>query len=438
MRQRSTRAVAVLRTRFLHVTVASVLLAAPVRSSIIDWVEAVDIEQETFHTAVLSVSADEENWVAVDDGTAELRLRATGRCKKPSKVVRSTVYLDRAGGYDVLFNYANQGFGGPRTWDRLVTKSVGLNAGERQVVVAACRAEMARLLDRGDSRREILSENHLIDGPPIFRMRHYFGCDGELLNVDQETAGPKPVEMLVLCRRSTVLPPPHPTGPGNLQQSFGVTSATVEVDPNHANVVSRANLEVDAEIAVNGPGKVRFRLVHNGTPSEVGTLIFSKAGARQLTYPLVVRCDQPPASGGGGGFSSGPSDLHNGTVRVEILEPAAGVRHSEEAPYSVNCTDPGTVVTPLPDFTILDVKVGSGKALVRIRNRGVNGPATKLRATRAGGAPQQVDVPALGSGEEIDVDIPLPLGNQRSPVTFTVDPDHTVPESDESNNQAVH
>jgi hypothetical protein len=419
----------------------SLLLAASADAQIIDWVEAIDIEQESFFSPVLSVSADAQDWVEIDDATAELRLRATGRCKKPSRVGRSDVYLHRPGKVERVFFYFNTGLVDKiRDWDELVLENVALTVGEAQTVVASCQAETQRLLGQGKTLHEVLSQDRVIQGPALFQARHYFGCDGQLLNVDLETAGPKPVTTRVLCRASTELPEPLPPGPGDLTQTFGVTRAEVEVTPDHASVLIKADLTVDGAIEVNGPGRVRYRLVHNGQPSDVGTLNFSEAKTWERSWPLVVRCDQPqPAAGGGdiGEEAGVPPNVHTGTVRIEILEPTSGVRVSEEAAYSVNCEETGEVVTPQPDLTILEVKASdtNDNALVRVRNRGAAGaPATVLQAQRIGGAPVEAAVPALAQGAQADVPIAMPGGNAGAQVTFTVDPANDVAESDEGNN----
>jgi hypothetical protein len=422
------------------------LLAGSADAQIVDWVEAVDIQQESFHSAVLSVSANAQDWVEIDDATAELRLRATGSCKGTSKVGVSDIYLHRPGKVERVFSYFNTGLEDRiHSWDHLEVENVALTVGEAQQVVASCQAEKERLLGQGNSLYEVLSQGHVIQGPALFQARHYFGCDGHLLNADLETAGPKPVTTRVLCQASTEVPAPLPPGPGGLAQTFGVTRAEVDVTPDHASVLIKADLTVDGAIEVNGPGRVRYRLVHNGDPSDVATLSFSQAKTWEHAWPLVVRCDQPQqsSSGGGiGGLVGAPPNVRTGTVRIEILEPTSGVRVSEEAPYSVTCRETGELTAGQPDLTIADVKASeaTANAVARVRNRGTGGaPPSQLAASRAGAAPTQVPLPAVGAGQEVEVEIPLPavVGGTATPVTFVVDPDDTVQESDEGNNEYV-
>lgn len=429
-----------------RITLCLALLASTAAAAHANGVAEVYVHQNVIVPPVIEVSADMTGYKTATTSSLSYQLTIGGHCAPHFELYTTRLDILRHSTGEKWF--ANWEVFGviDAIFERYFDRSRNLTAEEKHDAVVACNQFLHLQTVAGHSKASILSSDHQIDGPALFAATHELTCKRGL-NHDSKTAS---VELInpVLCKRAPVVTPgsltappqpPVPPGSHDLAQAFGVTGAEVEVDPDHASVVSRADLEVNAEIAVNGPGTVRFRLVHNGTPSDVGTLVFSKAGTRQLTYPLVVRCDQPPASGGGGGgFSSGPSNVHNGTVRVEILEPAAGVRHSEEAPYSVVCRETGTVTTPLPDLTIVDVTAGNAKAVVRIRNRGAAGaPATLLRATRTGFPAQQAAVPALGAGEQVEVDIELPGGNRRGRVTFTVDPAHAVQESDESNNETI-
>jgi subtilase family serine protease len=118
------------------------------------------------------------------------------------------------------------------------------------------------------------------------------------------------------------------------------------------------------------------------------------------------------------------------------------VKRSNIAAYSVTCKETGTLATPLPDLTIVDVRIGvagrgqSAKALVRVRNIGAAGaPATLVRAQRQGASSTEAPVPALAAGDSHDVEVLMPAGGgAKSPVLFRVDPANAVQESHEGNN----
>jgi hypothetical protein len=345
--------------------------------------------------------------------------------------------------YDVL----GQNASAPQIFEDGFEKSRNLTGLEQIDATARCQRFFDEQRAAGKSKAWILSRNHTIPGPTLFKATHELTCNRHGNLDDRSTS--IDLENPIVCKKApfvtpgSMTQPPGPPGvpgPDDMTQRFGVTRAEVDVDPDRATVVSRAELTVRAEIETNGPGRVRYRLVYNGEGTEIGSLQFSKAKTWQHSWPLSVPCDQPPAGGGGGGgMAANPPNVRTGTVRLEILEPASGVRASEESAYTVTCRESGNLAVPLPDLVLLEAKRNESRAALRVHNRGVAGsPASRLRATRGGTLASYAAVPAVAAGAETVVQIDLPPGNPSAPITFKIDPDGSVRESDETNNELVH
>jgi subtilase family serine protease len=146
-----------------------------------------------------------------------------------------------------------------------------------------------------------------------------------------------------------------------------------------------------------------------------------------------------------------PSNVKNGYVRIEIESPSTGKKKSNDASYSVTCKKTDTLAPSLPDLEILNAKklepkrarvVDVVKVFVLVRNVGTKGAGTskiEIKGEAGGVAKSWVaDVPALGPGAQIEVEIPLlargPIGK---PLHIRVDSTHKVKELHETNNTYI-
>jgi hypothetical protein len=413
-------------------------------------VAEVYILQNIIGAPVIEVRSDVTGYTATATSSLTYELTIGGHCaphfwldSTKVNIRRLSTEADWFAYYDVLGQNADA----PQIFEDSFEKSRNLTGPEKLNAAGLCRRFFDEQRAAGKSTAWILSRDHYIPGPTLFKATHSLTCNRHG-NLDDRSKSID-LENSLLCKKApfvtpgSMTQPPRPPGvpgPGDMTQRFGVTRAEVDVDPDRATVVSRADLTVRAEIETNGPGRVRYRLVHNGEESEVGSLQFSKAKTWRHSWPLPVRCNQPPAGGGGGGgMAANPPNVRTGTVRLEILAPASGVRASEEAAYTVTCRKSGNLAVPLPDLVLLEAKLNESRAALRVHNRGVAGsPANRLRATRAGALASYAAVPALAAGAEKVVEIDLPPGNPNAPITFKIDPGGSVRESDETNNELVH
>lgn len=413
-------------------------------------VAEVYIHQNIIASPVIEVRSDVTGYTTTATSSLSYQLTIGGHCAPHFWLDHTGVSIRRLStGEDWFAHYdvLGQNASAPQIFEDSFWKSRNLTGPEQVDAAARCRRFFDEQRAAGKSTAWILSRDHTIPGATLFKATHELTCNRHGNLDDRSTS----IDLgnPIVCKKApfvipgSMTPPPRPPGvprPGDMTQRFGVTRAEVDVDPDRATVVSRADLTVRAEIETNGPGRVRYRLVHNGEGSEAGSLQFSKAKTWRHSWPLPVRCNQPPAGGGGGGgMAANPSNVHTGTVRLEILAPASGVRASEEAAYTVNCRKSGNLAVPLPDLVLLEAKLDASRAALRVHNRGVAGsPATRLRATRAGTLAAYAAVPALAAGAEKVVEIDLPPGNPNAPITFKIDPGGSVRESDETNNELVH
>jgi len=356
-------------------------------------------------------------------------------------------------------------------FERYSKRGANLGSADKAKAVAACNDYLAEQMARGKSKVWVLNQEHKIPGPLLYVANHEVECQGAVCAgcVTNTQSKKKTIELLnpIICQKSRILTPgsftsppkpPIPPGPSDLKQAFGVTAAKLWVNPKQASVVTEAKLTVNGEITANGPGKVTYRVVHNGGKGPIATLNFSQAKTATLSFPLTVKCPKDSAAGstktakkgpssGIGGFASAPPNVTNGTLYLEIASPAAGKKKSNDAAYSVTCKETGTLATPLPDLTIVKARLvpaasiaGSAVVEVAVRNSGA-----------AGAGPSQVEVagtvngvakswtgslPALAVGEVAEIKILLVArGPVALPVELRVDAEHKVKESNESNNK---
>jgi hypothetical protein len=147
----------------------------------------------------------------------------------------------------------------------------------------------------------------------------------------------------------------NPTQPPkqDYAQSFGVTLASLTTLAPQQTVPCPATVKMIGEIKVNGPGLVRYRLLHKGAPGPTKNLNFSKAGSQHPAFDLIVGEKQPPGNPTGTVAANPPaSPVVQGSARIEILEPPVGKKVSNNASYSVTCklvlTSPGGGFAPPP------------------------------------------------------------------------------------------
>lgn len=142
---------------------------------------------------------------------------------------------------------------------------------------------------------------------------------------------------------------PKPPLKQDFAQTFGVTLASLTTLAPQQTVPCPATVKMIGEIKVNGPGLVRYRLLHNGAPGPTKSLNFSKAGSKHPAFDLIVGEKQPP---GQPAAKDPASSMIQGSARIEILEPLVGKKASNNASYSVTCklvlTSPGGGFAPPP------------------------------------------------------------------------------------------
>ena len=135
---------------------------------------------------------------------------------------------------------------------------------------------------------------------------------------------------------------PKPPAPVlGLTQAFAVSfvKLTTLSPALHATVPCPAKVQLHGQIDANGPGLVRYRLIHNGTAEPVQSMSFSGAGSKTKSFELTVAA-KPPAANPGGTIAQGPPPapgVVHGLAHIEIVEPLAGKKVSNDASYSLKC-----------------------------------------------------------------------------------------------------
>ncbi len=163
---------------------------------------------------------------------------------------------------------------------------------------------------------------------------------------------------VIYCQGHNVLVAPGlpspPTPVGGVAVPFQVQKATLSTFPTQQTAHCPVTLTFTGSIGVVGKGTVKYRLNHNGERGPVQTLSFPGTEAQGVSFhveikPTPVDLDPAPASNPGIGNLAGnpvPQNQHNGFARIEIVSPSAGVDHSQDAVYQVNCLNPGGQVAP--------------------------------------------------------------------------------------------
>lgn len=423
-----------------------ILAAAPAGAQLVDWVTDVQAQNPAGTDQTIRVRSNGVTYTDVVDGRITLRAKVYGLCKKPSRVARSSMYIDRlvGGGSCSLWDFHNHGTEqNIHSYERTQDKTVDLSAAERQAAVNACKKTLQVLVNgQGMTVREALSEQRVSYYADLFQVRHYFGCDGELFNADLETATAK---MLTPVRCEGFDFPP-PAGdlprPGGLQQTFGLTGAALSVTPDHGSVYGHARLTVTGKLTANGDGQAKIRVGHNGTLGPVTTIAFANAGTEELSFPLNVPC--PSGNGGAGGNGIGglvaapPSSTISGHLEIQVVAPAAGVRKSNQAFYNFTCKPTGTVTGGLPDLIVRLEHFSNPPFRAVIRNAGSAPSAATQLEVRVGTEVQSLPVPAIGSGKEVAIPFGYPDKGAQVNVTVlaTVDKPPVVQELNEGNNSA--
>lgn len=438
------------RIRFAAGLLTCLLLASaapPAGAQIVDWVTDVQAQNPSGTDQTIRVRSNGVTYTDVVDGHITLRAKAYGLCKKPSRVARSSLYIDRlvGGGWWNLYDFHNPGTEqNIHSYHRIEDKTIDLSASERQAAVNACKKTLQVLVNgQGMTVRQALSEDRVSYYANLFQARHYFGCDGQFFNVDLETAT-APMLTPVLCEGFDFPPPAGDLPrPGGLQQRFGLTAAELSVTPDHGSVIGHAKLTVTGELTANGNGQAKVRFVQNGTPGPVTTVNFPKAGTEEISFPVNVPC--PPANGGGGGgngigglVAAPPSTTITGHLEIVVVEPAAGVRRSNKAFYNFTCKPTGTVTGGLPDLVVRLEHFANPPFRAVIRNAGSAPSAPTKLEVRIGTQVQSLPVPAVAVGQEVAIPFGQPdKGTQlNTPVQAQVDKPPVVQELNEGNNSA--
>ena len=452
----------------------SLLLALAGAAEAADRVAEVEITENYIVPPTIVVSANQFGYSKAMTNRVEWDFGLSGHCTSHNELVSSFLWLtpNPTGGvwgtaWDFKWLSENAIF------ERTSTRGANLSSADKAKAVDACNDFLAEQMARGKSKAWVLNQEHKIPGPLLYLANHEVECQGAVCGgcVTNTQKKKKKIELLnpIVCQKSRIVIPdsittpprsPIPPGPSDLQQRFGVTNAELSVNPSQATVVTEAKLTIHGEITANGPGKVTYRVVHNGGKGPINTLNFSKAKTATVSFPLTIKCPKDSdagstktvkkgpsgATGGIGGFASAPPNVNNGTLYLEIASPAAGKKQSNHAAYSVTCKKTGTLATPLPDLRILKVEVMKTPSVsadaavgVTVGNGGAAGAgANDLRVQgTVNGAPKSwtAQVPALAAGQQVEITVVLAAnGSVAWPVELRVDATAKVKESNEANN----
>jgi CARDB len=448
------------------------LLALAGAAQAADRVAEVEITQNYILPPTIVVSANQIGYTKAMTNRVDWDFGLSGHCTQHNQLVSSWMWItpnptgDRWGtSWDFKWLSENSIF------ERTTRRGANLSAADKAKAVDACNDYLAQQMAHGKSKAWVLSQEHKIDGPLLYLANHEVECVGSSCPgcVHNHQSKGKKIELLnpVICQKSPILipgsltappKPPIPPGPSDLKQAFGVTAAKLWVNPKQASVVTEAKLTVSGEITANGPGKVTYRVVHNGGKGPLSMLNFSQAKTATLSFPLTVKCPKDSDAGstktakkgpsaGIGGFAAAPPNVKNGSLYLEIVSPAAGKKKSNDVAYSVTCKETGTLVTPLPDLVIAKARLvpaasvaGTAVVEVAVRNRGAAGagPSQVEVAGTVGGAAKTWTgpLPALAVGQVAEIKILLVArGQVAPPLALRADASHEVKESNESNNK---
>ncbi len=144
--------------------------------------------------------------------------------------------------------------------------------------------------------------------------------------------------------------PSIPSPALGLTQGFAVTFVkltTISPSPQQT-VPCPAKVQMHGQIDANGPGLVRFRLVHDGVAGPVTSVNFTKAGSKAEIFDLTVEPKPPDGPGTLAQAPPPPPGFVQGLAHVEIVEPTTGKKVSNDAAYSLKCllAVPGKLVLP--------------------------------------------------------------------------------------------
>jgi hypothetical protein len=217
--------------------------------------------------------------------------------------------------------------------------------------IMACDRQASALRSAGWSDERIFEEEHKIAVRAVDRWDVEFTVDDYLrLLVEgshwftEIVCEPGPGTPAGQSRKPP--PPPRPPNRG-FAVPFQISAATVSVRPARASGPCPMELAVAASLTAVGGGTASFRMVHNGAPGPVRKVTFSQGGTRTDTATFTVGAPSggpafaaPTGSGGGIGGLQTPTQpgQHNGHFAIQVVAPNALA--SDEAFYSVTCTQP--------------------------------------------------------------------------------------------------
>ncbi len=131
-------------------------------------------------------------------------------------------------------------------------------------------------------------------------------------------------------------PPPPPPGLP-LTNAFAVTRAHCQVDAPAQPVDCPATIRAQCSVTTNGPGQVAVKFVHNARAEPARTVGFAAAGSQRIAAEFVAGAPGPAPAPTGGLVAPSQPGHADGSVRLLVLAPEAGIDGSNVAPYSVTC-----------------------------------------------------------------------------------------------------
>ncbi len=439
-----------------------------------DRVAEVEITQNYIVPPKIRVQANQIGYTQATTGRLDWDFGLSGHCRDGNHLKSSHMWIAPESNPNDFWGTAwdFKWLSENMIFERFSNRGANLSSAQKAEALQACKDFLAQQMASGKSKAWVLSREHTIPGPLFYVATHSVecapnGCSNCAQLHDSES---KRVDLLnpVICEKSPIVipgsfkappTPPIPPGPQDLKQTFGVTAATLSISPKQASVVTQAKLTVSGEITANGPGRVKYRVVHNGGKGPMNTLNFSKAKTASFSFPLTVKCPKENegasnktmktggGSGGGiGGLKGAPSNVKNGTVLLEIAAPSAGKKKSNLVAYSITCKKTGTLATPLPDLKIASADYTPAPSFTSpasvslvVRNGGAKGAGQSVaRVTGKVNGVQKSwtqNVPALAAGAKTEVKILLNArGEIATPVTVKVDANSQIKESNEKNN----
>jgi hypothetical protein len=230
--------------------------------------------------------------------------------------------------------------------------------------VQLCNEELARRVANGSVKSQLLSSGFVLPYPQTVGLAAKCFDKG-----DVGEAVPNPPEPntddwrnwtsaseqrigTIVCQGHNVLkapgPPSPPTPVGGVAVPFQVRKVALSTYPTQQTTHCPVTLTFTGSIGVVGKGTVKYRVNHNGQRGPVKTLSFTGTEAKGVSFHIQIKPtppdqDQGTANPGTGNLAANPvpQNQHDGFAQLEIVSPAAGVRHSQAANYQVNCINPG-------------------------------------------------------------------------------------------------